>query len=122
MKKVHRFDRVENPKSRPATHCGLSPRGLATTEKWAEVTCKRSQVASIENKGGEPSVRVKKGKFQVVQVDYEPNGESTITPISEWLLIKQPINGIPTSKELVAGTIYESLFTTSTETKSAATE
>jgi hypothetical protein len=58
------------------------------------------------------ATRVKQGKYQVVEVTYNKNGNSNIKEISEWIPISESAlnHGIPSNIELVAGTKYESLF------------
>jgi hypothetical protein len=60
------------------------------------------------------SIRIKKGKYQVVDVTYDKKGISTINEISEWLSIPksvQNMTSIPSNKDLVIGTKYAKYFT-----------
>lgn len=59
------------------------------------------------------SIRIKQGKYQVVDVTYNKKGISTIKEISSWLIIPESVKnkqGIPCNRDFVVGTQYEYLF------------
>jgi hypothetical protein len=59
------------------------------------------------------SIRIKKGKYQVVDVTYNNNGVSTINVISGWIPIPQAVKDMkhmPANIDFVAGTQYEHYF------------
>lgn len=59
------------------------------------------------------SIRIKKGKYQVVDVTYNNNGVSTINVISDWIPIPKAVKDMqrmPANIDFVAGTQYEHYF------------
>lgn len=57
-------------------------------------------------------VQIKKGEYQVVTIEYDKKGMSTVTPISGFLPIPEncKTGPLPTLKQIVAGTEYEKYF------------
>jgi uncharacterized protein YxeA len=74
-------------------------------------------IYKYKDKGGEKemsaSIRIKKGKYQVVEVTYNNKGVSTINVISDWIPIPQAVKDMkhmPANIDFVAGTQYEHYF------------